>query len=96
VGLYDDILATARNYMGPAAEDYINRRIRIVQRGDEPEQIGADKLDRLAAGIDMTAKVYMGPAKAAAFRDAILALKARYERTPSQGSGAWGPPPGGR
>lgn len=85
MALYDDILAIARNYMGPAAEDYIRRRIRIVQRGEEPETIGADRLDRLAAGIDMTAKVYMAPAKAAAFRDAVLALKGRYGSSDSTG-----------
>jgi hypothetical protein len=85
--LYDDILAIARNYMGPAAEDYIRRRIRIVQRGVEPESIGVERLDRLAAGIDMTAKVYMNPGKAAQFRDAILALKGRYggDGTPTPG-----------
>ena len=43
-----------------------------------PETISADRLDRLAAGIDMTAKVYMGPLKAAAFRDDILALREKY------------------
>ncbi len=73
--LYDDILSIAQNYMGVAAEDYIRRRIRIVQRGEDPETIQLDRLDRLAAGIDMTAKGYMTPAKAAAFRDEILALK---------------------
>jgi hypothetical protein len=75
--LYDEILAIARNYMGPAAEDYIRRRIRIVQNGRAPETIEADKLERLAAGIDMTAKVYMGEARAQRFRDAVLALKDR-------------------
>ena len=84
MALYDDILAIALNYLGPAAEDYIKRRIRIVQRGEEPELIGVDRLDRLAAGIDMTAKVYMTPAKAAAFRDAVLGLKNRYDLTPSK------------
>jgi hypothetical protein len=84
VALYDDILAIARNYMGPAAEEYIRRRIRIVQRGEEPETITADRLDRLAAGIDMTAKVYMGPTKAGAFRDAVLALKDRYGTSESK------------
>jgi hypothetical protein len=79
--LYDDILSIARNYMGPAAEDYVRRRIRIVQRGEEPEKITVDRLERLAAGIDMTAKVYMGPVRAAAFRDAILGLRARYDGT---------------
>ena len=76
--LYDEILAIARNYMGPAAEDYIRRRIRIVQHGNDPETIEAEKLDRLAAGIDMTAKVYMGEVRARMFRDEVLALKKKF------------------
>lgn len=76
--LYDEILAIAINYMGAAADDYIRRRIRIVQRGQDPETITVDRLDRLAVGIDMTAKGYMSQTKAEAFRDAILALKDRH------------------
>ena len=75
--LYDDILAIARNYMGPAAEEYIQRRIRIVQGGRDPESIASDKLDRLAAGIEMTAKMYMSEARAERFRDEVLSLKGR-------------------
>jgi hypothetical protein len=82
--LFDDILAIAQDYMGPAAEDYIRRRIRIVQRGDPEETIAADKLPRLAAGIDMTAKVYMSNAKAASFRDDILGLAARHGGIPEE------------
>jgi hypothetical protein len=77
--LYDDILAIARNYMGAAAEDYIRRRIRIVQGGQDPEKIVADRLERLAAGIDMTAKVYMSEEKVQAFREDILALRLKYD-----------------
>jgi hypothetical protein len=73
--LYDKILAIAQNYMGPAAEDYIQRRLRIVQLGGDPKSIQPDKLDRLAAGIGMTAKVYMSRARAEAFQNEILALK---------------------
>ena len=76
--LYEDILAIAKNYKGPAADDYIRRRIRIVQAGKPPEEIEVDKLDRLAAGIDMTAKGYLSELKAGAFRDEILALKKKY------------------
>lgn len=61
--------------MGIAAEDYIRRRIRIVQHGEAPETIGVERLDRLVAGIDMTAKGYMSTSKVQAFRDAILELK---------------------
>jgi len=78
LALYDDILRIARNYMGPAAEDYVRRRIRIVQHGEAPETINGDRLERLAAGIDMTAKVYMGPRKSAAFRDDVLRLREQY------------------
>ena len=76
--LYHDILAIARDYMGPAAEDYIRRRIRIVHRGHSEESVPPDKLERLAAGIDMSAKVYMSLERAARFRDEILALERRY------------------
>lgn len=75
--LYDEILSIARNYMGVAAEDYVRRRIRIVQRGEDPETVSADRLDRLAAGIDMTAKGYMSEEKARRFRDEIAALARR-------------------
>ena len=73
--LYQRVLAIARNYMGPAAEDYIQRRIRIVQLGGDPREIKADKLERLATGIGMTAKVYMSERRAAAFETDIRALK---------------------
>lgn len=76
--LYDEILKVALEYMGIAAEDYIRRRIRIVSGGDKPEDIGPDRLDRLATGIDMTAKGYMSLARAAKFRDSILQLKKKH------------------
>jgi hypothetical protein len=78
--LYDDVLAIARDYMGIAAEDYIRRRIRIAQRGELPESLTVDKLDRLAAGIEMTAHVYMSKSKAAAFCNEIRALKDKHEQ----------------
>ena len=93
--LYRDVVRIARNFMGPAAEDYIRRRIRIVQRGEAPETLTGDRLERLAAGIDMTAKVYMGPSKAAAFRDEILALQRRYPAAPSGEQAAAPPTEGG-
>jgi hypothetical protein len=73
--LYEEILTIGRNYMGAAAEDYVRRRIRIVLGGKDPETITHERIDRLAAGIDMTAKGYMSAQKATAFRDEILALK---------------------
>lgn len=74
MSLYDRIVEVAREYMGPAAEDYIRRRIRIVQGGKAPEAVEASRLPRLAVGIEMTAKVYISEKKAEAFRQAILDL----------------------
>ena len=93
--LYRDVVRIARNYMGPAAEDYIRRRIRIVQRGEAPETLTGDRLERLAAGIDMTAKVYMGPTKVAAFRSEVLALRDRYPAAPPEGEPAGATPSDG-
>lgn len=78
MGLYDDILTIGRDYMGPAAKDYLDRRIRIVQQGEDPERIAPDKLERLATGIQMTAKIYMSMPRSAAFCNEIRALAERY------------------
>jgi hypothetical protein len=76
--LYGEILVIAQNYMGPAAEEYIRRRIRIVCQGAAPETIEVEKLSRLAAGIEMTAKMYMSVGRAERFRDEVLALGNRF------------------
>ncbi len=76
--LYKEILEIAKTYMGIAAQEYIERRCRIASRGANPEEFSADKLDRLVAGIEMTAKVYMKPEKAAAFAEEIGNLKNQH------------------
>ena len=75
--LYDNILEVARSYMGIAAKEYIDRRCRIVARDSSPADIGPEKLDRLVAGIDMTARVYMSEDKAREFSRRIRELKSR-------------------
>ena len=75
--LYEEVLDIGREFMGPAAEDYLRRRIRIVMRGAEPETILPEKIERLAAGIEMTAKGYMSPGRAERFCAAIRALADR-------------------
>lgn len=77
MALYDDVLAIARDYMGPAAQEYIDRRIRIVLRGEDPKGLPPEKLERLAAGVEMTAKFYMSEARVRQFIREILALEHR-------------------
>lgn len=76
--LYVEILEIAKTYMGIAAQDYIERRCRIASRGANPEEFSADKLSRLVAGIEMTAKVYMTEKKAAAFAKEVADLQDQY------------------
>ncbi len=73
--VYQDALEIARKYMGIAAEEYFQRRCRIAARGAAPEQVTVDHLDRIVAGVKMTAKVYMSDEKAAAFMHDLAALK---------------------
>jgi hypothetical protein len=76
--LYEDILEIARTYMGIAAQDYIDRRCRIVARDTKPEDVTVERLDRLLVGIDMTAKVYMSEARVAAFKQEIADLRENH------------------
>lgn len=72
--LYDQVLDVAKSYMGIAAKDYIDRRCRIVLGGKDPHTLQPAQLRRLAAGIDMTARLYMSLEKAEQFRLRILEL----------------------
>lgn len=76
-GLYDELLLISRTYMGIAAKDYIDRRIRIVTSGGDPQQITVDRIDRLLAGIEMTAKMYLSEKNANEFIMEINELKER-------------------
>jgi len=77
MSLYDDVLEIAREYMGIAAKDYIDRRCRIVLRGEAPETITTAHLDRLVVGVGMTAKGYIGERKTEDFKSQLEALKKR-------------------
>jgi hypothetical protein len=78
--LYDDLLEIACTYMGIAGKEYLDRRCRIVARDTRPEDIGVEKIDRLVAGIEMTARVYMSVAKADAFRREVAALQRVHDQ----------------
>jgi hypothetical protein len=75
MALYDDVLAIAFDYMGPAAQEYMDRRIRIVLRGEDPRGLPPEKLERLAAGVEMTAKFYMSETRTKQFIREIRALE---------------------
>lgn len=76
--LYQDVLAIAKSYMGRVAEEYIQRRCRVSLDISDPASLSPGDIERLAAGIDLTANAYMNEEKARKFRNEILALKQKH------------------
>jgi len=76
--LYNDILDIARTYMGIAAEEYIERRCRVSLEITKPSDVKKDEIERLAAGIEMSAGAYMSDEKVKNFKDEILKLKDKH------------------
>ena len=74
MALYDDVLNIAREYMGPAAEKFMIRRCTSI-RIKNPDEIKKEDIDRLAAAIQTTAKIYLNEAQVLKFKQDILALK---------------------
>lgn len=74
MALYDDVLNIAREYMGPAAENFMIRRCTSIRIKD-PNDLKEEDLDSLAAAIQTTAKLYMSVAQVLSFKQDILDLK---------------------
>ena len=77
--LYQDILTIAKTYMGLAAKEYIARRCRVSLEKGDPADIQVEDVDRLAAGIELTAGAYLTEEKARRFKKEILDLKHKYK-----------------
>lgn len=76
MALYDDILNIAKEYMGPAAENFIIRRCTSI-RITNPNNLKKEDLDNLGTAIQATAKLYMGQEQVSQFKEAVLALKGK-------------------
>jgi len=75
IELYQDVLAVAKTYMGFAAEEYIERRCRVSTDLKTAADLKREHIERLAAGIEMTAGAYMGEEKVKKFKEEIIKLK---------------------
>lgn len=74
MAIYNDVLKIAKNYLGLAAEEYIDRRCRI-SLSMKAEDLGIENLDRLAESIGLSATAYISEDKVKAFAKEILELK---------------------
>ena len=73
MALFDSALEVAKQYMGPAAEKFMNRQIK-EHLGIEPANLTADKLPELATWCISSGKLVMGEDKAKEFAGKIKAL----------------------
>ncbi len=73
MAIYDDAVATAKTYMGPAAGKFIDKQIKSV--GADPSSVGAQHIDALATACFNAGKMLIGDDKAQEFSNKIKALK---------------------
>lgn len=76
--LYQDLLSIVKSYMGLAADEYIERRCRVSLDITSPADLKIEDLDRLAAGIEMTAGAYMSEEKVRNFKNEVLKLAEKW------------------
>jgi len=74
MSLYEDVIVVAEQYMGPAAEQFIARRYKVIIGPDDPRLLVAADIVRLAEAIGIAGAAYMTDPKAAAFKKEVLAL----------------------
>ncbi|MFH1769739.1 MAG: hypothetical protein ABH833_03690 [Parcubacteria group bacterium] len=74
MALYNDVINVAKNYLGIAAKEYIERRCRIAFK-IELQELTEEHLERLADTIELTATAYISEEKVKKFKNEILELK---------------------
>ena len=72
MALYDDAVAAAKAYMGPAAGKFIDKQIKSV--GVDPASLGSQHLNDLANACFNAGKMLIGDDKAQEFSNKIKAL----------------------
>jgi len=77
--IYNDVLHIAQTYMGIAAREYIDRRCRVSLEIANPNDMKKEDIERLAAGVEMSAGAYMGEEKVKKFKEEILKLKDKHQ-----------------
>jgi len=74
MALCDSAIDAAKPFMGPAAEKFMNRQIKL-HLGIEPAELTADKLEELATWCVSSGKLVMGEDKAKELAQKVKALK---------------------
>jgi len=74
MALYDDVIAVARPYLGPAVERFISRQI-SSHLNTTAQDLAPQHLDELAKWCYVSGKLVMDEAKAREFSEKIKVLR---------------------
>ena len=74
MALYDDVVNVAKQYLGPAAQKFVDRQIKGHLAVDK-SQLGPEHLEELAKWCYTSGKLLMDDAKAQEFSQKVKALK---------------------
>ena len=72
MALYDDAVAVASLYLGPAAKGFLSRQLNTLSI--DVQALGREHLEKLAERCLVSGKVFMDEAKATTFSQKIRAL----------------------
>jgi hypothetical protein len=74
MALYDDVLAVAKTYMGPAAERFLSRQI-TSHLNTTTQSLAPQHLSELAKWCYISGKLVMDEGKAREFSEKVKALR---------------------
>ncbi len=74
MALYDNVVAVAATYMGPAAERFVSRQI-SAHLSVSPTDLAAQHMDELAKWIMESGKLVMDEAKAVELSQKVKTMK---------------------
>jgi hypothetical protein len=75
MALYDDVLAVSREYLGPAAQRFLDRQISDRLDLVKKEDLALRHLDELAKWCQSSGALYLADGKAAEYAARLTALK---------------------
>lgn len=73
MSVYDQVLVISKQYLGPAAEKFIQRQCKLIKA--EPAALAVNHLEQLAWSSKNAAGLYMDESKAAELAQKIMSLK---------------------
>lgn len=72
MALYDDLVATAKPFLGIATDAFLKRQLKHINK--QPENLDHACIAELAKWVEVSAKMVMGENKAKELKEKVLSL----------------------